>query len=75
MARATAGSSHVQYAKSPGGALATAARVATWRPAIDQAAAGSGVDPSMLEALVFVESAGRPDVIAGPDPAMRKARR
>ena len=67
-ARATAGSSHVLYAKSPGGVMATAARVLAFRSAIDQATAGSGLDPSMVEALVFVESAGRPDAIAGADP-------
>ena len=69
VARAIAGSDHVLFSKSPGGALATAARVAAFRPLIDQAAAGTGIDPSILEALVFVESAGRPDVIAGLDPA------
>jgi hypothetical protein len=69
VARAIAGSDHVLFAKSPGGALATAARVAALRPLIDKAVAGSGFDPSMVEALVFVESAGRPDVIAGGDPA------
>jgi hypothetical protein len=65
VARATAGEAHVLFTKSPGGAIATAARVAALRPAIDRAAAGSGVDPNLLEALVFVESAGRPDAIAG----------
>ena len=68
VARATAGSAHVLYTKSPGGALATAARVASYRPLIDAAVAGTGLDPSMVEALVFVESAGRPDAIAGADP-------
>jgi hypothetical protein len=68
VARAIAGSGHVLFAKSPGGALATAARVAALRPEIDRAAAGGGLDPSMVEALVFVESAGRPNVIAGSDP-------
>jgi len=67
--RAIEGSDHVLYVKSPGGALATAARVARSRPLIDRAAAGTGLDPSMIEALVFVESAGRPDVIVGGDPA------
>src|ERR1700759_3267511 len=42
VARAIAGSDHVLFAKSPGGALATAARVAALRPLIDQAVAGSG---------------------------------
>jgi soluble lytic murein transglycosylase-like protein len=69
LARATAGSANVLYAKSPGGIPATAARVASFRPLIDAAAAGTGIDPNLLEALVFVESAGRPDVIAGSDPA------
>jgi hypothetical protein len=68
-ARATAGNAHVLFTKSPGGALATAARVAAFRPMIDRATAGSGIDPALLEGLVFVESAGRPQVIAGSDPA------
>jgi len=68
-ARAAAGSANVLFAKSPGGVLATAARVAGFRRLIDAAAAGSGVDPGTLEAIVFVESAGRPDVIAGTDPS------
>ncbi len=68
VARATAGSAHVLYVKSPGGALATAARVAAWRGLIDRAVAGTNIDPSILEALVFVESAGRQNVIAGVDP-------
>jgi hypothetical protein len=69
VARATAGSAHVLFVKSPGGALATAARVAAFRPQIDAAVAGTDIDPNLLEALVFVESAGRPDVIVGGDPA------
>jgi hypothetical protein len=48
--------------------LATAARVAQFRARIDQAVAGTGFDPSLVEALVFVESAGRPDAIVGGDP-------
>ena len=69
VARAIAGGAHVLYVKSPGGALATAARVAAWRGLIDQAVAGTNIDPSILEALVFVESAGRQNVIAGLDPS------
>ena len=30
---------------------------------------GTGIDPNLLEGIVFVESAGRPDVIAGADPS------
>jgi Family of unknown function (DUF5715) len=66
---AAQGLSHVLYAKSPGGVLAAAARTARFRSLIEQAAAGSATDPDLLEALVFLESSGRPDVIAGDDPA------
>jgi transglycosylase-like protein with SLT domain len=68
VARATAGSAHVLFTKSPGGVLATAARVARLRGLVDAATASTGVDPNILEALVFLESAGRPDAIAGVDP-------
>jgi hypothetical protein len=69
VARATAGNAHVLFTKSPGGVIATAARVAAFRPAIDRATAGTAIDPSLLEGLVFVESAGRPEAVAGTDPA------
>jgi hypothetical protein len=42
-------------------------RVARLRPLIDAAVRGSDVDPAMLEAIVLLESAGRPDAIAGTD--------
>src|SRR5256714_1274944 len=66
-ARAAAGLSHVLYAKSPGGATATAARVARFRPLIEATARRYGADPDMLEAIVFLESAGRPEARAGND--------
>lgn len=69
VARATAGSAQVLFTKSPDGAFATAQRVAAFRRLIDRAAAGTGIDPDTLEAIVFLESAGRPDAIAGTDPA------
>src|SRR5947208_2086514 len=65
--RAAAGLSHVLYAKSPGGAVATAARTARFRPLVEAAARRHGVDPDMLEAIVFLESAGRPEARAGND--------
>lgn len=69
LSRAAAfGLAHPLYAKSPGGVLATARRTASFRPLVEQAAAGSGFDPDVLEAMVFLESAGRPEVIAGADP-------
>jgi hypothetical protein len=52
------------FTSSPGGVAATAARVARWRPLVERAARGSGFGPNLLEALVFVESSGRPDAIA-----------
>jgi hypothetical protein len=66
---AAAGLSHVLYAKSPGGVAASAARTAGYRGLIDAGAAAVRADPAVLEAIVFVESAGRPAVVAGPDPA------
>jgi hypothetical protein len=69
VARAAAGNARPLFVQSPGGAVATAKRVAAFRPAIDRATAGSGIDPNMVEGLVFLESAGRPQAIAGSDPA------
>jgi Transglycosylase SLT domain len=66
---AAAGEAHIVYAKSPGGVIATARRTARFRPIIDRLARPAGIDPNALEGMVFLESAGRPDVIAGNDPA------
>lgn len=66
--RATLGSSHVLYEKSPGGAVASAERTERWRPLIERAATRHGTDPDLMEAMVLLESAGRPEVIAGDDP-------
>jgi hypothetical protein len=63
--RATAGHSHVLYAKSPGGVVATARRVERWRPLIERSA--GDVDPDLLEAMVFLESAGNPSAQASDD--------
>jgi hypothetical protein len=67
MARAVSGHSHVLYAKSPGGVFATARRVERLRPLVEDAADNSDgvVDADTLEALVFLESGGRADVVAG----------
>jgi len=62
--RAAAGTAHVLYARSPAGAVATAERVARWRPQVEAAAKAAGVSADQLEALVFLESAGREDAIA-----------
>ena len=63
--RAAAGFSDPVWDKSPGGVVATARRVARWRPLVVRAAKARGVDPDTLEAIVFLESAGRADAIAG----------
>jgi hypothetical protein len=62
------GLSHALFAKSPGGVVASARRTAAYRDLIDDAVSGSGVDPDLVEAIVFLESAGRAEVIAGDDP-------
>ncbi|HEV2814261.1 MAG TPA: hypothetical protein VGW10_13485 [Solirubrobacteraceae bacterium] len=62
--RAAAGLAHVLYAKSPGGAIATAERVARYRGLIERVA-GDEHDPDVIEGMVLLESAGRPDAMAG----------
>jgi hypothetical protein len=68
-ARATAGNGQVLFSKSPGGAIATARRVAALRPMIDRAVAGTDIPAPALEGLVFLESAGYPDAAVAGDPA------
>ena len=63
---AAAGHAHVIYAKSPGGARASAARTARYRSLVEAAAQAGGVEPDTLEAIVLLESAGRPDAVADP---------
>jgi hypothetical protein len=65
--RATAGHSHVLYAKSPGGVEASARRVERWRPQVEVAAGAADLDADLLEAMVFLESAGNPNARASDD--------
>src|SRR6185312_6745959 len=65
--RAAAGLSHVIYAKSPGGVVVSAARTASFRPLIVRVAKRAKMDPDTLEAIVMLESAGRPDAQASND--------
>ena len=67
--RAAAGLSHVLYEKSPGGAAATALRVGRYRDEIEAVADEAGHDADTIEAIVFLESGGRPDARASDDPA------
>ncbi len=66
--RAELGTSHVIYEKSPSGVMASAERTAKWRKDIEAAARPAGVDPDTLEAIVFLESAGRSQVMADGTP-------
>ncbi len=66
VAAAARGHAHILYAKSPGGALASAERTARYRPLVEAAANVTGLDADTLEAIVLLESAGRPDAIADP---------
>jgi len=65
--RAAAGHSHAIYVKSPGGIVATAARVARYRDDVEKAASEAGVDPDLIEGMVLLESAGRLDARASDD--------
>jgi hypothetical protein len=65
---AALGLAHPLFRKSPGGVFATARRTEAFRPLVDDAVEGSGFDADLVEAIVFLESGGRPDVIAGDDP-------
>jgi hypothetical protein len=65
--RAAAGLAHPLYEKSPGGALATARRVQALRPLVEDVARRAHQDAGTLEAIVFLESAGRPDAQASSD--------
>ncbi|MBJ7331078.1 MAG: transglycosylase SLT domain-containing protein [Solirubrobacteraceae bacterium] len=66
VAAAQRGFAHPLYTLVPGGALATAARVARYRQMVDAFADEGGIDADDLEALVYVESAGRPAAAADP---------
>ena len=65
--RAAEGLSHVLYEKSPGGVVASARRTARYRPLIERIARRSDLDPDLIEAIVLLESAGRPDAAADPE--------
>lgn len=66
--RATLGTAHVIYEKSPDGVRASAERTAEWRDEVEAAASAHGVDSDLLEAIVFLESAGREGVMADGTP-------
>jgi soluble lytic murein transglycosylase-like protein len=63
VSRAARGAAHGLYAFSPGGVEATAERTERWRVGIERAAGVAGIEPDLLEGLVFLESAGREDAV------------
>ncbi len=65
--RAAMGLSHVLFAKSPGGVIASAQRTARFRSLIEQVARRHRLDPNTLEGIVMLESAGRSDARASDD--------
>ena len=69
LARGSRGMAHVVYALSPGGVEASVARTTRWRGAVERAVAGTRVDADDVEAMLFLESAGRPTVMADGTPA------
>ena len=68
LARGSRGMAHVVYELSPGGVERSVRRTERWRDEVEDAAAGSPVDPDYLEAMMFLESAGRPTVMADGTP-------
>ena len=68
LARGSRGMAHVVYELSPGGVERSVRRTERWRDEVEDAAAGSPVDPDHLEAMLFLESAGRPTVMADGTP-------
>ena len=65
--RARKGHAHPLFTRTPGGAVRTAERTARWRPLIERAAAEADIAPEILEGMVFLESAGRANAVAGED--------
>jgi hypothetical protein len=62
--RAEAGFANPLFRLVPGGAVASAARVNAYRPLIERVAKDTDEDADVLEGIVYLESAGRPDAMA-----------
>ena len=69
MARGSRGMAHVVYALSPGGVDASVARTKRWRDEVERAVVATPILADDLEAMMFLESAGRPAVMADGTPA------
>ena len=66
--RGARGMAHIVYALSPGGVERSVARTVRWRRAVERAVEGTNINAGDLEAMVFLESAGRPTVMADGTP-------
>jgi soluble lytic murein transglycosylase-like protein len=66
--RGSRGMAHIVYALSPGGVQASVARAKRWRRTIERAIVGTRLDADDVEAMLFLESAGRPTVMADGTP-------
>ena len=64
---AALGLSHVIYAKTPGGVIASAQRTERFRSIYARVGRRHGLDPDTLAAIAMLESAGRPDAQASSD--------
>jgi soluble lytic murein transglycosylase-like protein len=69
LARGSRGLAHVVYALSPGGVEASFARTKRWRDEVERAVVATPFFADDLEAMMFLESAGRPAVMADGTPA------
>ena len=69
LARGSRGLAHVVYALSPGGVEASVARTERWRDDVALAVVATPFQADDLEAMMFLESAGRPAVMADGTPA------
>lgn len=65
-AAAARGNAHVLYAKSPGGIRASVERTLRYEPIVKKVADEENVDAKTLEAMILLESAGRPAAVADP---------
>ena len=66
--RGSRGMAHVVYALSPGGVERSVSRTTRWRDEVERAVVATPFRADDLEAMMFLESAGRPTVMADGTP-------
>jgi hypothetical protein len=65
---AAAGLAHVLYERTPDGVVEAARRTARYRRLVERATSGSGFSADVVEAMIFLESAGWATARASDDP-------